>query len=139
MNKIFRFTNREYMAAVKTKGFIIGLIIAPIMMSGGFLAYLLLKDRVDITDKNIAVLDHTGVVAEALVNAATQRNQNEIFDEDSGEKIKPAYHFEILEVNNSDSQKQNLELSDRVRRGELHAFMVIGPDVVHPGKEKENA
>ena len=51
MNKIFRFTQREYMAAVKTKGFIIGLIIAPIMMSGGFLAFLLLQDRVDTTDK----------------------------------------------------------------------------------------
>ena len=136
MNKIFRFTQREYMAAVKTKGFIIGLIIAPIMMSGGFIAYMLLKDRVDTTDKNVAIIDHTGVVAEALVDAAAERNEKEIYDEDSDEKVKPAYHFEILELNKSDEQQQNLELSERVRRGELHAFIIIGPDVIHPAEDK---
>jgi ABC-type Na+ efflux pump permease subunit len=137
MNKIIRFTVREYIAAVKTKGFIIGLIIAPIMMSGGFIAFLLLKDRVDTTDKNLAVIDHTGVVAEALVEAAAHRNENEILDEDSGEKVKPAYHIEIIKPGNHNKQEINLELSDRVRRGELHAFLIIGPDVVHPGEVKE--
>jgi ABC-2 type transport system permease protein len=136
MNKIIRFTKREYIAAVKTKGFIIGLIIAPIMMSGGFLAFLLLKDRVDTTDKHIAVIDHTGVVAQALVEAAAARNENEIFDEVSGQKIKPAYYIEIVKPNDLDTLQQHLELSDRVRKGELHAFMVIGPNVVHPGEKK---
>lgn len=136
MNKIIRFTIREYVAAVKTKGFIIGLVLAPIMMSGGFLAFLLLKDRVDTADKNIAVIDHTGVVVEALINAAEDRNKKEIFDEDSGEKIKPAYYIQVIEPNNSDTLQQHLELSDRVRKGELHAFMVIGSDVIHPGEGK---
>jgi ABC-type Na+ efflux pump permease subunit len=137
MNKIIRFSIREYMAAVKTKGFIIGLIIAPIMMSGGFIAYLLLKDRVDITDKYLTVVDHTGLVAEALVDAAAHRNDSEIFDEESGEKIKPAYYIELTTPNDLDSRQQYLELSDRVRNGELHAFMIIGPDVIHPSDEKK--
>jgi ABC-type Na+ efflux pump permease subunit len=136
MNKIFRFTQREYMAAVKTKGFIIGLIIAPIMMSGGFLAFLLLQDRVDTTDKNIAVVDHTGVVAEALIEAAENRNKDEIYDGGSGQKVKPAYYIEMIKPNTLDTIQQHLELSNRVRKGELHAFMVIGPDVVHPGEGK---
>lgn len=138
MNKIIRFAIREYKAAVKTKGFIIGLIIAPIMMSGGFIAFILLKDRVDTTDKYLAVIDHTGVVAEALVEAATQRNENEIFDEESSQKIKPAYYIEMAEPDGEDSRQQYLELSDRVRKGELHAFIVIGPDIVHPSEENEN-
>lgn len=138
MNKIIRFSIREYKAAVKTKGFIIGLIIAPIMMSGGFIAFILLKDRVDTTDKYLAVIDHTGVVAEALVEAAAQRNENEIFDEESGQKIKPAYYIEMAEPDGEDSRQQYLELSDRVRKSELHAFIVIGPDIVHPSEEKEN-
>ena len=136
MNKIIRFTKREYIAAVKTKGFIIGLVIAPIMMSGGFLAFLLLKDRVDTTDKHLAIIDHTGVVAQALVDAAADRNEKEIFDEESGQKVKPAYSIEIIKPNNQDTLQQHLELSDRVRKGELHAFMVIGPDVIHPGENK---
>ena len=137
MNKIIRFSIREYMAAIKTKGFIIGLVIAPIMMSGGFLAFLLLKDRVDTTDKHIAVIDHTGVVAEALVKAAALRNETELFDEESGQKIKPAYTIETIEPNDLDTRQQNLELSDKVRNGQLHAFMIIGPDIIHPSEEKE--
>ena len=58
MRKVIRFAVREYKAAVKTKGFIIGLVLAPIMMSGGMIAFILLKDRVDTTDKHVAVLDH---------------------------------------------------------------------------------
>ena len=137
MNKIIRFSIREYIAAVKTKGFIIGLIIAPIMMSGGLIAFILLKDRVDTTDKHIAIIDHTTLVIEALVEAAALRNENEIFDEKSGEKIKPFYTIETIEPNDIDSRQQNLELSNRVRNGELHAFIVIGPDVIHPSTEKE--
>jgi ABC-type Na+ efflux pump permease subunit len=136
MNKIIRFTKREYLAAVKTKGFIIGLVIAPIMMSGGFLAFILLEDRVDTNDKHLAVVDHTGVVAQALVEAAEDRNKKEIFDEESKEKVKPAYYVEMVTPVTQDTLKQHLELSDRVRRGELHAFIVIGPDVVHPGESK---
>jgi len=138
MHKIILFSIREYLAAVKTKGFIIGLVIAPIMMSGGFLAFILLKDRVDTTDKHIAVIDHTGVVAEALVKAAALRNETELFDKKSGQKIKPAYTIEKIEPNNLDSRQQNLELSEKVRNGQLHAFMIIGPDIIHPGEEKEN-
>jgi len=137
MNKIIRFSIREYVAAVKTKGFIIGLIIAPIMMSGGFFAFILLKDRVDTTDKHIAVIDHTGVVAEALVKAAALRNETELFDEKSGQKIKPAYTIETIEPSDLDTRQQNLELSDKVRNGQLHAFMIIGPDIIHPTEEKE--
>ena len=35
MHKIIKFAIREYKSAVKTKGFIIGLVLAPILMSGG--------------------------------------------------------------------------------------------------------
>ena len=34
MRKTLRLARREYRAAVRTKGFIIGLVVAPIMMSG---------------------------------------------------------------------------------------------------------
>jgi ABC-type Na+ efflux pump permease subunit len=137
MNKIIRFSIREYVAAVKTKGFIIGLIIAPIMMSGGFFAFILLKDRVDTTDKHIAVIDHTGVVVEALVKEAALRNETEIIDKKSGQKVKPVYTIEIIEPNGLDNRQQNLELSNKVRNGQLHAFMIIGPDIIHPTEEKE--
>ena len=38
----------------------------------------------------------------------------------TGEKIKPPYYFEKVTPNKNDLKKQRLELSDRVRNGELH-------------------
>ena len=75
MRKTFWIAKREYKAAVRTKGFIIGMLFAPLLMGGGGIAMLLLKDKVDTTDKKVAVIDHSGVVAEALTVAADERNE----------------------------------------------------------------
>lgn len=136
MKKTLRLAKREYKSSVKSKGFVIGLILAPIFMSGGLIAFLLLKDRVDTTDKKVAILDRSGVVAVSLVEAAEARNEKGIHDK-SGKKIKPGYHFEVVEPE-GDLQAQKLELSDRVRRGELHGFIDVLPDIVHP-QGKPNA
>jgi ABC-type Na+ efflux pump permease subunit len=136
MRKILRLTKREYKASVKTKGFIIGLILAPIFMGGGLIAFALLKDRVDTTDKKVAIVDRSGVVAEALVKAAEDRNSREIYNQETRKKVKPAYLLQVIEPDEEEPEAQRLELSDRVRSRELHAFVEIGPDVVHPGEDK---
>jgi len=136
MRKILRLIRREYKASVKTKGFIIGLILAPIFMGGGLIVFALLKDRVDTTDKTMAVIDRSGMVAQVLVEAAENRRKTEVYDEKTGKKVKPEYIFEIVEPDEEDPEAQRLKLSDRVRNGELHAFIEIGPDVVHPKEDR---
>jgi ABC-type Na+ efflux pump permease subunit len=130
---------REYRAAVKTKGFIIGLVIAPVLMSGSILAFALLKDRVDTTDRHIAIIDHTGLVAPALDRAADWHNENEVMDPESGEKVQPRYSFEHVSADSAEIRDVFHTLSDRVRRGELYAFLSIGPDVLTPTEGGEGA
>lgn len=137
MRKVLLFTLREYRAAVKTKGFIIGLVIAPLMMSGSLIAFYLLKDRVDTRDKHLAVIDYTGKVAPALVAAAQYRNSRELVDTTTGRKVRPAYLIEIIQPNQLEPQAQRFELSDRVRNGSLHGFVEIGASAVHPFENKE--
>jgi len=140
LRKIWIIVEREYKASVRTKGFIIGLILAPIFMGGGLIAFSLFRDRVDTTDKKFVVVDYTGVIAPALTEALEYRNKHEIFDEKSGEKIKPAYHMEVVEP--ADTKKKNeqeVELSNRVRRNEFHSFLVVGPGVIHPTDNPEDA
>lgn len=137
MRKVLRIAKREYKAAVRTKGFIIGLLLAPILMSGGFIAMQLLKDQVDTTDKKVAVVDRSGVMAEALVEAAKERNATEVHDKETGKKAKPAYWMEIVEPNEEDLNAQRLELSNRVRNRQLHAFVEIGTKIVHPGEDRD--
>lgn len=131
MRKVLKIARREYKASVRTKGFVIGLVVAPILMSGSLIAMMLLKDRVDTTDKHLAVIDRSGVVAAALVEAAESRNAAEVLDE-SGKKVKPAYLLETVEPDDGDPAAQRLALSDRVRSGELYAFLDIGAGVLHP-------
>ncbi len=138
MRKILRIARREYIAAVHTKGFIIGLVIAPIIMGGGFIALAVFKDRVDTNDKVIALIDHTGVVAEAVVEAAEVHNEEYLFDE-SGKQIRPTHRIEVLEPDLEGGGAQKLDLSDRVRDGDIHAFVEIGPEVLHPGDDPEAA
>ena len=137
MYKVIKLVQREYKAAVKTKGFIIGLIIAPIFMGGSLIAFALLKDRVDTNDKKVALLDHSGVIAQAIIEAAEYHNTHEIYDTETGKKIKPAYFFEKVEPDEKDIQNQRLALSDRVRYTDLHAFVEIGPEIIHPGENQD--
>jgi ABC-type Na+ efflux pump permease subunit len=139
MRKILMLARREYKAAVHTKGFIIGLMLAPVLMGGSLLGMVLLKDRVDTTDRTVAVIDRSGLVAEALVEAAEKRNAGEIHDKETGKKTKPAYLIDIVEPDGKEPGAQRVRLSDRVRSGELHAFIEIGSGVLHPRDDAEAA
>lgn len=131
MRKLLRFAKREYLASVKTKGFIIMLVAMPILMGGSGIAMYLLRNQVDTTDKKVAVLDRSGVIADVLLAAAEQRNDAAVFDKESGKKIQPAYIFEIVKPDDINAESQKLDLSNRIDEGELHAFLDIGPNVLN--------
>ncbi len=139
MRKALKVAAREYKATVKTKGFIIGLILAPVVMGGSGLAMAFLKDRVDTKDKRVAVIDRTGLVTDAVIQAAAARNEQDVLDEESGEKVRPAYLIEIVEPQTERREAQRLELSDRVRNGDLHSFVEIGDGVLHPRADQDGA
>jgi len=137
MNKVLTLFKREYRAAVRTKSFIISLILVPIMMGGGFAAVLIMENKTDTEDKNFAVVDHSGLMQEPLQVALDARNQNVVTDPETGEKVGSFYRVEFLEPA-PDPMVQQKELSDRVKAAELHAFMEIGPDILHPAEESES-
>jgi ABC-2 type transport system permease protein len=100
---------------------------------------MLMKDRTDITDRNIAVIDHTKYMTEVLEEAAKFRNENDIFNPESGDQVRPAYRLEFIEPDPEDPFGQKLALSDRVRSRDLHAFIEIGSGILHPGEDPEKA
>jgi ABC-2 type transport system permease protein len=90
-----------------------------------------LKGKPDLKDRHVAVIDHTGVVAGALVSAAREKNDRELFDKKTHQQIAPRYVFEVI-APASDSKDQLLALSGRVRRKQLAAFLEIGKDALRP-------
>jgi len=139
MRKIFILARREYRTAVRTKSFIIGLLLAPVFMGGSLIAFALLKDKVDLTEKHIAVIDHSGIMADYLLQAVEERNKTEIFDPEKKEQVKPVYQLEIIHPDTAEMQQLRIDLSERVRNKQLHAFIEIGPEIIHPGDNPEKS
>jgi len=136
MRRVFRMVKREYLASVKTKAFIIMLVLMPVLMGGSGIAMYLLRGQVDTTDKQVTVLDRSGIVADMLLKAVEERNKSAVYDKKTRKKIQPAYILDVVKPDEKDPQAQRLRLSDRIRLGELHAFLEIGPNVRHPKGEQ---
>jgi ABC-2 type transport system permease protein len=134
MHKMLVIARREYAAAVKTKSFLISIIILPILMGGGAIMQLLLKDQVDTTAKRFAVIDRTpgGQLVQTLEEAEKRRNA-EIRDATTGELTRPPFVIESVAPSDQAPeavQQQRFDLSERVRRGELFGFLDIGAAVL---------
>jgi ABC-2 type transport system permease protein len=140
MRKTLIIATREYMTAIRSKAFLVTLILMPVFMGGSLIAYMLLKDNVDTKDRRVAVIDHSGVVTEALVAETEARNKTEIFDEDDDQKqVKPKYLIEAITPNLSDPDAQLLTLSDKVRAQEYHAILEIGSEAALPDGDSTNS
>jgi len=139
MNRVLLVAKRDYLAAVRSKPFLLGLIVAPILGCSGIFVAQLAKAKPDLQPRRIAIVDRTGVAAAAIVEAAADRSAREMFDRKSGKQLKPRYDFETVAPDDADPSGQLLQLSGRVRRRELFAFLEIGRDSVHPPKARDEA
>jgi ABC-2 type transport system permease protein len=141
-HKVLTIARRDYIATVRTKAFVFGLVVAPVLFGGGSIAMSFFNGQPDLKDRRVAIVDRTGVVAEALVSAAREKNGRELFDPKTHRQIAPRYVFEVnapAAHGDSDAKDQLLALSDRVRRKQLVAFLEIGKDVLHPPEPAEDA
>src|SRR6516225_6111188 len=98
MRKVLLMAKRDYVESIKTKAFILGLIVAPLLFGGGFLGIAILKSRPDLREKRFAILDHTGVAAEAITREAREKNDKELFDMVTHKQVAPRCSFEIVPV-----------------------------------------
>ncbi len=134
MYRILRIARRDYIAAVFTKGFLVGLILAPIMMCGGLLAIPVMK-HVEPSERRLLVLDPSGTLEGPVIDAAKARNTSTPAKPRSG----PEFRIEFDSPMTDALEKQRLELADRVRAGSLHAFVEISPAVFEPSTNQSDA
>src|ERR1700730_6202106 len=119
MRKMLVIAFREYQAAVRTKTFIISLVIIPVMMLGSVILQVLLHGVVDQSAKHFVVLDHA---APADLLADIQQKIKEHND-------KEAPHFVIDRVEQAKGDdgvgQQRYDLSEEVRAGKIVGFVEI--------------
>ena len=129
MKKVLRVARTEYLNAVRTKAFVVSVVLMPVLMGGSILVQLATKDRADTETRKVAIVDQSGRIYDALEAAAKKRNETAIFKtNDDGERKQKRPRY-VLE---SAPPGQELELSERVRKGDLFAYVVIGADVTKP-------
>ena len=137
MSRILIVAESEFLSLIRTKAFIIGILLVPVLMVL-FIAFMgYAEDHVDTTDRTIAVVDETGVLFEPLQRAAAEHNE----EAGSGaEKLEP--HFILERVDPAGRSKDDLtvDLSARVKSKALFAFIELPKDILVPREpEKKTA
>jgi len=132
MHRIWIIARREYRATVRSKAFVVSLVLMPLLLGGGALAQKAMRGRVDLEDKRLEVWDRTGVLLPVLVRAAEERNNKDTSTSPPGTS-RAAYVVASIPWPALDDQRR-LELSERIRRRHLHAFAEIDAEVFAPGK-----
>jgi hypothetical protein len=103
----------------------------PVLMSGGFIATRISERSADVSDRRFAAVDPAGRVAPGLAAAAAERDARAIWS--TGEprrQERPRFVPEPYQP--PPGEDAVLVLSDRVRRGELFGFLLVGADVLEP-------
>ncbi len=129
MRKVWIIAVREYRAIVGTKAFLIAICLMPILMFGGIFIQKMLEGRGGPAEKTIAVLDGTGVLFDALQKAAEARDKNDVFDRNTGKQLKPRYLLEAAPAGKV-TEETRYELSERIRRRQIDAFVEIPAEVL---------
>ena len=127
MNRILTVAQSEFLSLIRTKAFIIGILLVPVLMVVfiTFMSYA--EDHVDTTDRRIAVVDETGVLWEPLQRAAAEHNA------DAGEgadKTEPQFLLERVEPGARAKDDVAVELSQRVKAKDLFAFIELPKDIL---------
>ena len=144
MNKIWRVAATEYLNAVRSKAFILGVLALPLIMAISVGVQLYAQKKTDLTPRRFAVLDRSGQLYPSLAASARARNESlrtnnaSVSVEMKGQRLKmdlpmqPEFVPEEFKFAGDDWKAAELQLSERVRRKQLFAFVIIGQNILSP-------
>ena len=131
IQKVLAIARTEYLQAVCSKAFLIGILVMPILMGGGIAFQVLMRDRVDLDDRHCAIFDPSGEFWPILEAAVERRNNETIWStEEEGEPQQTRPKFILERVDEDSVERLDLALSDRVRDGELIGFALLDPSLL---------
>jgi ABC-2 type transport system permease protein len=128
MHKTLIVASSEVVTLTRSKAFLIGLVLMPVLMAIAFGAQRMTKDAGGKGDRRFAVVDHTGTLFETIQGVATASN-NHLADAPGAADGRLLPEAAAFPEGDGDARAR---LSDRVRRGELYAFVEIPADVLNP-------
>ncbi|MFO0846522.1 MAG: ABC transporter permease [Gemmataceae bacterium] len=119
MRKVLVVALREYNAAVRTKAFVIGLVMMPVLMGSSIVIQSLFKEKGELKPRTLAVADCTP--GQKLLGGLKEGLPG-------GDASKVTLH-RVDAPPDGDLQGLRRELNARLRAKECTAWLLIGPDV----------
>ena len=131
MNKMLIVATSEFSTLVRTRAFLITLILMPVLMVASIGLSRAARDVTDTNTRRFAYVDRSGVVGPGLEAAAASRNAV------ANESGQPRYEPVALDPAGKSGEQLRLELSDRVRSKEFYAFVEIPSGILNPDQPEE--
>ncbi len=129
MHKTLIVAAAEFGNSVRTKAFIISMVLVPVLMVLTGVGQKALMDRVDTADHRVAVIDETGRLGGAIDSAATDWNAGVVGP--NGKQVGPRFLVERRSPRPL-SDEERVRLSEQVASGQLFAFVEIPGGVMDP-------
>jgi ABC-2 type transport system permease protein len=147
MRKTLIVAHSEFATLVRSKAFIVSVLLMPLVMMLALFLVRTTKDTTDYRDRTFAFVDYSGVMTEPLLAVAGLYNSSNAEETDAGAGLSaPALNegkptlvrkgarFIPVEVkpDGRTPEQLRLDLSERVRRNELFAFVELPRDLLDP-------
>jgi ABC-2 type transport system permease protein len=128
MSRILIVASSEFMTLVRTKAFLIGVLLMPVFMVGSIVFQRVTEKRLDAATRTFAVVDHTGGVFPVLAAAIDRWNAQAMGSD--GVQRAPKLVARRVETGGRSIESVRLRLSEQVRNEELFAFVEIPREVL---------
>ena len=129
-NKALIVAVSEFTTLVRSKGFLVGLIMMPVFMGIAFGVQKFTRNATDIKDRQFVVVDRSGRLFAPLKAAADEWNRAAALAT-GGVQTQPRFLPAEATFDAGDDQAR-AQLSDRVKRDEIFAFVEIPADALNP-------
>jgi ABC-2 type transport system permease protein len=130
ISKILIIARRDYAATVMTRTFILGMVLTPLLFSCGLFG-IRISNFTKHPARRIAIIDHTGQVAGAIISVAQESTNTTSAGARPNLLGTSIYSFESIQPIGDHLSELRAALSNRVRRGDLFAFIEIGDHVLN--------
>lgn len=111
MRKVAAIAVTEFVNTVRSRGFLLALMLTPVFIGISAVVQLVIKERVDVNDRRFAVHDPTGKLYAAVLKAAAERDGAPRFIPEAAPDGEPSLVAAAL--------------SKRVKEGTLFAFVMV--------------
>jgi ABC-2 type transport system permease protein len=134
MRKALTIAWSEFITALSSKAFLLSIMLVPGLMAGSIFFQRTMGQRADLEPRAFAVIDHTGTIYPVLQMTATVWNSGA--QRPPGTPPGPKFIPSLVTPGDRPIDQVRLELSQRVEKKDLFAFIEIPAAAVQEGRRQ---